>query len=188
VSGVIGIQPENCLQLQWADTAVKFSVSSVSNTYVHLEASVGGTLKLVPLVALYWALTADNCEQWRAAIATFTTDTAATVAALQWENADYAATGQPAITEFAAPEKMIELVFDGAAAYRSVAAHTTSIGIALYALPAFPVLGLSQRPVDIDKKHMRVCEFTVHTLGCAQPSNTSCSDAGTTSNKRARLS
>jgi hypothetical protein len=75
----------------------------VAGTRVTLCTACDNTLKPVPLVALYWTLTAENCAQWRAAIADFTAHSADAVASLQWSNADHAATGQPAITEFAAP-------------------------------------------------------------------------------------
>jgi hypothetical protein len=192
---VVAAQRGECLELRWAYTTVKFRVSCVSSTSAYLETECDSTLKLVPFVALYWALTDANCAKWRAAIADFSTPRRAAIDLLQWNNAGYAAAGAPAITAFAAPVRtwQEEVVHNNLAAVVEVASSDVCIGVALYALQEFPVLGLTQGSEPAKKANMQVCEFTVRTLGCAQPDAVCAqrhdarrSDDRTAANKRAR--
>jgi hypothetical protein len=171
---VVAAQQGECLELRLAYATVKFSVSMIGTTSAYVYTACDSTLKLVSFVALFWANTEQNCAKWRATIADFSTPRADDIALLQWNNADYAATGQPAITEFAAPSHPVgwqeELVHNGLATGVGVAGAAARIGVALYALPEFPLLGLTQCAVPAKKTHMQVCAFTVRTLGSAQPS------------------
>jgi hypothetical protein len=128
-----------------------------------------------------WHFTEERTELWSTLITDFSTDNCTEFDKLKWKCADYAAAGQHAITQFDAPKQAQLVTTIGSGFHWFVPAaemHSQRFGIALYTRPYFQPMGFTRQclyscgPTD----KYEVCDFTVRTLGCAQPS------------KRARLS
>jgi hypothetical protein len=189
--GVVPMQSDSALTLHCGDVSVQFKVRTSGEngavTWVHIDSSCSSSSKLVPLCAVAYELTKENSAAWSAAIAEQSVESGADYAR-KWvccstsqstpENADEDNAHKTVVAE-TGHARVAPLVHNEFCAVRSwrfegdTAAELADkrIGIALYERPCFDIMGFDTEPVC--RRHnpdtMRVCDFTLRTLGCALP-------------------
>jgi hypothetical protein len=173
------MQNDSTVQLQCCDAAVAFKVAvkerAGQQAAVCLYSTCVNTSKLAPMTASIWDLDDESAGGWRAAVATASIND--TSGAVVWDAADYQARDQNAITQFSAPKKaeLVHTVNSTNVSYWHVdATHLLRkrIGIALYERACFPPMGFGEQilyGLSSNIGEYQVCDFTVRTLGCAQP-------------------
>jgi hypothetical protein len=190
--GVVSMQNDSVLQLHCGEVSVEFKVRTRLNesdefstsafTSVYLNSSCNSSSKLVPLCAVAYELTEQNCARWSADIAEHrvnsdngyaalwdvreTAQFIAVLTALTDDNPNYIVGGED--------PKVVPLVHNEFGVVRSWRIEAGAqpqlsarrIGIALYERPCFDIMGFDTEPVC--RRHnpdtMRVCGFTVRTL------------------------
>jgi hypothetical protein len=149
--------------------------ASVHGEAVQLSITVNGSPELVPMTATVWLFREEHTELWTSLIANFSTDNRTDFERLKWKCTDYTAAGQHAITQFKTPQQVqvvttTDLSLQWFLPVDELQGH--GFGVALYTLPCFPPMGFSKLCIYACEENdkFKVCDFTVRTLGCAQPS------------------